>query len=40
MLVMKGIDSGIVPDVRDWLLSEYAPGTARNHFNVFRSFLS
>ena len=40
MLVMEEIDSGIVQDVRDWLLSEYSPGTARNYFSVFRSFLS
>ncbi len=40
MLVMEEIDSGIVQDVRDWMLSEYSPGTARNYFSVFRSFLS
>lgn len=40
MLVMEEIDSGIVQDVRDWLLSEYSPGTAWNYFSVFRSFLS
>lgn len=28
MLVMRGIDSEIAQDLRDWLLSERSPGTA------------
>ena len=28
MFIMRGIDSGIAQDLRDWLLSERSPGTA------------
>lgn len=40
MLVMEEIDSEVVQDARDWLLSEYSTGTARNCFSIFGSFLS